>query len=113
MIKDNVDILLISETKINSSFPKAQFHIDVYTSYKRERNENGGGFQLYISDDVPSTLLKIDPNFKAFFAELNIRKKLLLCCSYNPNRNLINKHLDEIGRNLDLLSSKYDNFIFL
>ena len=75
MIKDNVDILLISETKIDSSFPTAQFHIDGYTIYRRDRNENGGSLLLYIRDDVPSTLLKIDPNFEAFYVELNIRKR--------------------------------------
>ena len=58
--------------------------------------------------------MKVGPNFEAFYVELNIRKtKSLLCCSYNPNKNLINKHLNEIVRNLDLLSSKYDNFILL
>ena len=30
MIKDYVDLLLISETKTDSSFPTAQFHIDGY-----------------------------------------------------------------------------------
>ena len=48
MIKDNVDILLTSETKIDSSFPTAQFHIDGYIIYRRDRNENGGGLLLYI-----------------------------------------------------------------
>ena len=66
IIKDNVDISLISETKIDSSFPTAQFHIDGYAIYRRNRNKNGGGLLLYIRDDVPSTLLKIDPNFEAF-----------------------------------------------
>ena len=50
MIKDNVDILLTSETKIDSSFPTAQFHIDGYIIYRRDGNENGGGLLLYIRD---------------------------------------------------------------
>ena len=66
IIKDNVDILLISETKIDSLFPKAQFHIDGYTTYRRDRNEDGSGLLLYIRDNAPSTLLKNDPNFEAF-----------------------------------------------
>ena len=74
MIKDNVDILLIWETKTDSSFPTAQFHIDGYTICRRDRNENSGCLLLCIRDDVPSTLLKIDPNFEAFHVELNIRK---------------------------------------
>ena len=31
MIKNNIDILLLSETKIDTSFPTAQFHIDGFT----------------------------------------------------------------------------------
>ena len=73
MIKDNGDILLISETKIDSSFPTAQFHIDGYIIYRSDRNENGGGLLLYIRDEVPSDLLKIDPNFGAFYVGLNIK----------------------------------------
>ena len=114
MIKNNIDILLLSETKIDTSFPTAQFHIDGFTIYRRVRNENGGGLILYVKEDVPSTLLKIDSEIEAFYTELNIRKKKsLLCCSHDPKKNLITKHLDEISKNLDIFSSKYDNFIIL
>ena len=44
MIKDNVDILLISEAKIDSSLPTGQFNIDSYTIYRRDRNGNGGSY---------------------------------------------------------------------
>ena len=45
---------------------------------------------------------------------MNIRiKRSLLCCSYNPNRNQISKHLAVISKNLDTFSSKYDNFILI
>ena len=114
MIKDYVDLLLISETKIDSSFPTAQFHIDGYTIHRRDRGENGGGLLLYVREDVPSALLKTDSEIEAFYVELTIRKKKwLLCCSYNPNKTFITKHLAEIGRNQDLFSSKFDNFILL
>ena len=33
--------------------------------------------------------------------------------SYIPNKNLIQNHLQEISKKLDLCSSKYDNFILL
>ena len=113
MIKD-VDLLLISETKTESSFPTAQFHIGRYTVNRRDRDENGGGLLLYVREDVPSALLKTDSKIKASYVELTIRrKKWLLCCSYNPNKTFILKHLAEIGRNRDLFASKYDNFILL
>ena len=56
MVKDNVDILLISETKIDSSFPTAQFNINGFTTYRRDRNINGGGIILYVREDIPSSL---------------------------------------------------------
>ena len=46
------------------------------------------------------------------FVETNLqKKKWLLCCSYNPKKSVISNHLKEIGNNLDLLSSKYDNYL--
>ena len=40
----NVYILLISETKTDSPFPTAQFKIEGYTTYRLDRNSNGGVF---------------------------------------------------------------------
>ena len=75
IIKDNVDVLLISETKIDSSFPTAQFYIHGFTTYRRDRNINGGGIILYIRGDIPSTLLNTDTSVEGFYVEINVRKK--------------------------------------
>ena len=83
MLRNNLDILLISETKIDSLFPTAQFQIEGYTT-------NGGCILLYIREDVPSTLLNSDMSIESFSIEINVRKKKwLLVCTYNPNKNLI------------------------
>ena len=52
IVKDNVDILIISETKIDSSSLLTQFYMDSFTTYRRDRNINGGGIILYIRDDI-------------------------------------------------------------
>ena len=102
------------ETRTDSSFPTAQFQMDGYTIPRRDRDENGGGLWLYVREDAPSTLLKTVSEIKAFYVELNIRKKKwLLCCSYNPNKTFNTKNLAEIAKNQDLFSSKYNNFILL
>ena len=45
MIKNNVDILLVSETKIDDSFPEGRFFIEGYKEPIRlDRNKNGGVF---------------------------------------------------------------------
>ena len=50
ILQSNVDILLISETTIDSSFPTAQFKIEGYTKYSLDRNSNGGGILLYVRE---------------------------------------------------------------
>ena len=59
MLHNNLCILLISETKVDSSFSTAQFQIG-YTTYRLERNANLGGIILYIREGIPSTLLNSD-----------------------------------------------------
>ena len=99
MIKNNIDILLLSDTKIDSSFPTAQFHIDGFTIYRRDRMKLEGGLILHVREDVPSTLLKIDSEIEAFYIELNIRKKKsLLCCSYNAKRIILQNTLLKLVR---------------
>ena len=78
MLHNNLDILLISETSIDSSFPTAQFQIERYTTYRLDRNANGGGILLYIREDIPSTLLNFDISIESFYIEINIRKKKCL-----------------------------------
>ena len=75
MLHNNLDILLISETKSYSSFTTAQFQIEGHTTYRLNRNANGGGILLYIRDNIPSTLLYSDISIESFYIEINIRKK--------------------------------------
>ena len=89
-VKGNIDILMISETKLDESFPPSQFFLDGYmVPFRLDRNGNGGGILLYIRDDLPSKLLSINKNIEGFFVEINLRnkKKWLLSCSYNPTKN--------------------------
>ena len=114
IIKNNVDILLVSETKIDSSFPNTQFYIIGYTTYRLDRNLNGGGLLLYVKDDIPSSMLNLNLSIEGFFIEINVRKKKwLVGCSYNPKTSSILTHLENIGRCLNKTLSTYDNFILL
>ena len=58
MIKDNIDILLISETKTDPSFPTEQFYINEFTIYRCDRNV--GAILLYVRDDIPFDILSTD-----------------------------------------------------
>ena len=101
---------MVSETKLDSSFPEGQFLISGYSSpYRLDRNCRGGGIMLYVREDIPSKLLLIDNQpIEGFYIEINLRKKKwLLCGSYNPNRDNIGNHLDSLSRNLALYSSSF------
>ena len=115
MINGNIDICMISETKLDKTFPAAQFYLQAFCDpYQFDRNRNGGGIMLYIREDIPSRLIekKLRNNSEYFFVEINLRKKKwLLCCSYNPHKNSISTHIDFLRRELDLHSSNYENVI--
>ena len=76
-IRGNVDILTISETKIDDSFPNRQFLIDGYTApYRLDRNSVGGGILVYVREDVSSKLISVNfQNREGFFLDMNLRKK--------------------------------------
>ena len=69
MVNKNIDVFLISETKIDFSFPTAQFHIE------GNRYIHGGRMLLSIRKDITSSLLNSDVSTEGFFVELNLRKK--------------------------------------
>ena len=53
-IRDKIDILMISETKLDNSFPKNAFLIPGFKEpYRAERNCHGGGILLYVRSDIP------------------------------------------------------------
>ena len=95
----NIDVLMISETKLDASFPQNQFIINDYNHYRLDRNSKGGGILVFILEDIPSRkIINVNLTIECMFIEINLRrKKLLLCCSYNPHNNLISPHLEEIS----------------
>ena len=96
---------MISETKLDSSFPNGQFQIHGYSEpYRLDKNGNGGGILVFIREDIPTKLIDSQMKIEGFFIELNLRrKKWLLCCSYNPKYSQISHHLKKIGKDLDFL----------
>ena len=58
-INNNLDILMISETKINDTFLDSQFLIQGFSvPYRLDRAAKEGEILLYIREDIPSKLIK-------------------------------------------------------
>ena len=52
---------MVSEIKIDNSFPVGNFLIDGFsTPYRFDSDNNGGGIILYVREDIPSNLLVTD-----------------------------------------------------
>ena len=50
-IKGSFDVFMISESKLDDSFPRGQFLIDgFHTPSRSDRNKNGGGILLYVRE---------------------------------------------------------------
>ena len=72
------DILILTETKLDGSFPTSQFMVDGFSMpYRHDRKRNGGGIIIQIRDDIPSKRFTkhVFPDTKeGLFVELNFRK---------------------------------------
>ena len=101
------DILIITETKLDETYPISQFHIDGYSMpYRLDRNRNGGGVIIYVREDIPSKILRkhFFPNdIEEIFVEISFRKsKWLLCGTYHPPLQSDQHYFDNIDKVLDV-----------
>ena len=91
LIKDKLDIIIVSETKINDSFPETQFIIEGYAKpFRRDRNSHGGGLLIYVRDMIPCNEMKLKhlpDDIECIFIEINLRnQKWILMGGYNPEK---------------------------
>ena len=115
-VKGNIDVLMISETKIDDSFPLGNFLIGGFGKpYRLDRDLLGGGILLYVREDIPTNLTEVETKpIEDFYAEINLRNhKWLINYSDNPHKNMIGNHLRALNEKLDMYSTSYGNFVIL
>ena len=94
--------MVISETKLDDSFPEKKVFL---TNSFRLRSEREITTNFSSFEDKP---------IEALFIELNFRKnKWLLSSLYNPNKNNILNHLQRFRNSLYLYSAKYENITLI
>ena len=118
LITGNIDVLVVIETKLDDSFPTAQFYIDGYSApYRLDRNRHGGGILIYVREDISSKQL-VKHNFKddieGIFLELNLNKyKLLVLGTYHPPNQDNQYYFNNISNSLDLYLREYGRFVLI
>ena len=73
LIKFKLNMSLVSETKIDNSFPNRQLSIDGHKTYLRGRNNFGGGLSFYENENIPRrelTAEEIDSNSQNIFLDI-------------------------------------------
>ena len=116
--RGKVDILVITETKLDPNFPASQFLIESYSEpYRFDTNRNGGGVLIYVQEDIPGKPLtdhKLPHDIKRIFVELSLRKnKWLLFGSYHPSSQSDAYFFNHIKNDLDIYSKFYDKYMFV
>jgi exonuclease III len=59
--KSTVQLMVISESIIDSSYPNIQFNIPGYGLYRNDRKKGGGGVLAYVSSDLVCERIKLEP----------------------------------------------------
>ena len=83
---------MISETKIDYSFPLGDFRIGGFSkAYWLHNDSLGKGILLYVREDITSNLLEVEAKpIEGFYVEINMHNdKWLINCSYNRPKNMI------------------------
>ena len=118
IIKNNIDVLIVNETKLHSSFPNGQFSIDgLAKPFHRDRNNNGGGVMIFVRSDITSKEIKVNflcSDIECSFIELNIRKvKWLVVGFYYPPSKNDEYYFCNLSKVLDSLNSNYEKFLLI
>lgn len=112
-----VDILIIGESKLNSSHPTLAILIDGFREpFRRDRDiNNGGGILIYVRQDIPCVQLKkhnFDEDIEGMFVELNFRKsKWLLFGTYRPPSQNRGHYFVNLSNSLEMYIPSYDKII--
>ena len=60
-VKGNANVIMISETKPDDTFPVDQFVLESFSKpFKNDCYKNGGGILLFVCEDIPETLISIE-----------------------------------------------------
>ena len=111
-----LDYLVLSETKLDESFPNAQFNLDGYKIRgRRDRDKSGGGFIAFVRREI---ICKRISDFELSFSEcicseLTISKSRWLCFSIYrpPDPGNLSIFFEELSESLRKALLKYQSIV--
>ena len=110
-------VFLISETKIDDSFSNAQFKIQGYKSFRKDRDAVGGRLLFYVNEKLNCRSLEI--SLANVFIEILLlehrllNSKWLILGTYKPPSQNEPTYVSEIQKLLTYCRSSYDNILLV
>ena len=118
IVANHLDIFLISETKIDDTFPDAQFCFNGYSKpHRKDRAFGAGGLLMYVNENIPSRKLNeltLPDDIEIMCVEINLKKqKWAIIGIYRPPALHERYFLDNLSRTIDYYSKKYDKVVIM
>ena len=121
VICDSIDILTITETKIDSLFPTAEFRLaNCHTPYRLDISDKSGGILVYIKSNIPTRIAiqlncgNLCKSIQAVPFETNLRKeKWLVISVYRPPSQNSEFFLNFLTSIIDHFTKLFDNYIII
>ena len=114
----SLDYFILSETKLDESFPNAQFNLDGYEiRARRDRNKFGGRLIEYVRKSlICKRIVKYEPKFnECICSEITFsKKKRVIFSIYRPpNVENLTDFFEEMTTSLTEVTSNYKNIIVM
>jgi len=113
----NFDVLVISETKLDATFPDAIFRVDGFRFIRRDRDIYGGGIIIYSRSDLTFEHVRNLPllsGVEALLVKLRINKSWLMVVGvYRPPKFKFNMWKDQLYNLFEYATSACENILVL
>ena len=111
-----VDVLFISETKIDSSFRNSIFEVSGNKLERHDKNIHGGGLAAFIRTDIP-VRRRYDlesQNLENIIYEVTLNKtKWSILCVYRPPSMSDKKFSEQLTITIDKCITQYDHYLLM
>ena len=111
-----VDLLFISETKLDTTYRDSLFEVSGYKLERRDRDINGGGLAAFIKSDIPAHRRK-DLESKSLenitYEVILNKSKWSIMCVYRPPKMRDSEFSQEFTNNLDKCITLFDRYMVI
>ena len=119
MLTNNLfDILVLSETKIDNSYPDSQFYVKGFKLYRQDRTNFGGGLIVYARSDLLTKRVKNAKTTGLESITIEVRTarnspRFILAGLYRPPKITKDIWTSELERLIELISKLSDDYTLL